>query len=147
MRKLRFILLNVFVIVAITVFQNCTEETKETEREITINTLMSKEWAVNSVNVPSNTATVSTDWNNFKASFSATNITTKDHAPGAEAVWPSGSYTVSEDGKSITRHDDVVMLLSSISETGFTATFTVPAGTETGGRIAALDGGYTFNLK
>lgn len=147
MKKLRLTFLSVFVLVAITVFQNCGGETEETAKEITTNILTSKEWVVNSVNVPSNTATIGDDWANFSMSFSATNITTNNHASGAQAVWPSGSYTVSEDGKSITRHDDVVITLSPISETSFAAIFTVPAGTETGGRIAALEGGYTFNMK
>ena len=68
-------------------------------------------------------------------------------ATGASAVWPSTSYTVSEDGKTITRGDGVSMLFNPISETNFTSTFTVPDGTELGGRIAALGGDYTFNMK
>lgn len=147
MKKLRLTFLGVFVFVAITVFQNCGGESEDTAKEITTNILTSKEWVVNSVNVPGNTATISDDWANFSVSISSTNISTKNHASGAQAVWPSGSYTVSEDGKSITRHDDVVITISQISETSFAAIFTVPAGTETGGRISALEGGYTFNMK
>lgn len=147
MRKLRLTLLNVFIIATLAVFQNCVKDNKESDKEITTNILASKEWVVNSVNVPGNTATVGADWDSFKVSFTATNITTRDYPLGAQAVWPSGSYTVSEAGKSITRHDGVVILLSPMTETGFTAIFTVPAGTDAGGRIASLEGEYVFNMK
>ena len=62
-------------------------------------------------------------------------------------MWPSGRYTVSEDGKSITRVDEVVMMLASISDDAFTVIFSVPTGTETGGRLAAFDGEYTFTME
>ena len=75
-------------------------------------------------------------------------MTTASHPTGAQAVWRSGSYTVSSDGSSITRQsDNVIMLLNPISDTNFTAIFTVPPGTDLGSRIAALDGEYTFNMK
>ncbi|MCK5372659.1 MAG: hypothetical protein KAQ62_29045, partial [Cyclobacteriaceae bacterium] len=102
---------------------------------------------VSSVNVPVTSATTDDMWINFKVSFTKTNMTTSGHPTGAQAVWPSGSYTVSEDGKSITRQDGVLMSLNPITETNFTSIFTVPDGTEIGSRIAALDGEYTFNMK
>jgi hypothetical protein len=41
----------------------------------------------------------------------------------------------------------VVMSLANISDSGFTASFSVPTGTEISSRIAALDGDYVFNMK
>lgn len=147
MKTIRLSVLSFFLVAAVLVFQNCKKDDEVSDKEASTNILTSKEWVVSSVNVPGNTATLGADWNDFKVSFSATNITTRDNPIGAQAVWPSGSYTASEDGKNISRQDGVVMLISSLTEAGFTAIFTVPPGTEAGGRIAALEGEYTFNMK
>jgi hypothetical protein len=144
MKKLSFALLGIFVLGVLLVFQNCGETTP-TAKEVTENILKSKTWKVVSVDVPVNTATESSDWVNFTVSFGAS-MTTAGHPTGATAVWPSGAYTVSEDGKSVTRGDNVVMVLQPITETSFTAIFNVPEGTDIGGRIAALEGQYTFNM-
>ena len=148
MKPLRLTLLSIFAIVAILVFQNCNKTDPVKPIDATINILTSKaEWTVSSVNVPVTSATTDDMWINFKVSFTKTNMTTSGYPTGAQAVWPSGSYTVSEDGKSITRQDGVLMSLNPITETNFTSIFTVPDGTEIGSRIAALDGEYTFNMK
>ena len=149
MKPLRLTLLSIFAIVAILVFQNCNKTDPVKPIDATINILTSKaEWTVSSVNVPVNSATESSEWISFKVSFTKTNMTTSSHPTGAQAVWPSGSYTVSEDGKSITRQDGVLMSLNPITETNFTSIFNIPEGTHLGGsRIAALDGEYTFNMK
>ena len=148
MKPLRLTLLSIFAIVAILVFQNCGGSDPDTPKDVTTNILIGKtEWTVSSVNVPVNSATESSEWLSFKVSFTKTNMTTSGHPTGAQAVWPSGTYTVSEDGKSITRQDGVLMSLNPITETNFTSIFTVPDGTEIGSRIAALDGEYTFNMK
>lgn len=144
MKKLSFALLGIFAISVLLVFQNCGE-TELTAKEVTENILKSKTWKVVSVNVPVNTATESADWVNFTVSFGAS-MTTAGHPTGATAVWPSGSYTVSEDGKSVTRGDGVVMTLQPITETNFTAIFSVVGEEIGGGRIAALDGEYTFSM-
>ncbi|NJN25400.1 MAG: hypothetical protein HC819_05210 [Cyclobacteriaceae bacterium] len=149
MKKLRLTLLTAAIFTTLLVFQNCGDKKKDEEpRQLTINILKSKTWEVSSVVVPANTATEAADWVNFKVAFSETTMTTSGHATGSTAVWPSGSYTVSEDGKSITREDGVVMQLNPLTETNFTARFTVPDGTDIGGgRIAALEGEYTFNMQ
>lgn len=148
MKNLQLTLLTISAFSFLLVFQNCGDKKKDEEpKQVTINILKAKNWTVSSVNVPVNSATESSDWTNFTVSFSDTNMTTSGHPVGASAVWPSGAYTVSEDGKSITRADGVVMQLSTISESNFTSIFTVPDGTEIGGRIAALGGEYTFNMK
>ena len=148
MRSLKFNLLSFFAITLILVFQNCKKNESESAKDVTVNILKSKtQWVVSSVNVPVNSATEDSDWINFKVSFTDTNMTTAEYPTGAGAVWPSSTYSVSDDGKSITRQDGVVMSLNPITETAFTAVFTVPQGTEIGGRLAALDGEYTFNMK
>ena len=145
MKKSTFAVLSVFVLGVFLVFQNCGGSTEPNPKEVTENILKSKTWKVVSVTVPVNSATESSDWVSFTVSFGAS-MTTSGHASGAEAVWPTGAYTVSEDGKSVTRGDGVVMRLQPITETNFTSIFTVPPGTEIGGRIAALDGEYTFSM-
>lgn len=147
MKSLKLVTFSILTIIALVALESCKKSSSESAKDVTTNILTSKTWTVSSVNVPANTATESTDWASFTVSFTATNMTTAGHPTGAQAVWPSGTYTVSEDGKSITRGDGVVMQLNPITETNFTAIFTVPAGTEIGGRIAALDGEYTFNMK
>lgn len=148
MKKFSFALLTLSLITSLMVFQNCGGEDKETAKQVTENILKSKEWTVSSVTVPVNSATQDDDWVSFKVSFNGTSMTTSGHPTGATAVWPSGSYTVSEDGKSLTRTSDgVVMALNPITATNFTARFTVPDGTDIGARIAELGGGYTFNMK
>ena len=148
MRKLSTIVLGVVIGVFLFVFQNCDKKNKETIQERTLRILTSKTWTVSSVNVPINTATESSDWNAFTVSFTRSDMTTANHPTGAQAVWPSTSYTVNSDGNIISRGDGVDMVLNPISDTNFTAIFTVPPGTSLGGpRIAALDGEYTFNMK
>lgn len=149
MKTLRFSIVSIILAATILTFQNCKkdDEIELRQKEVTTNILKSKEWVVSSMNVPQSTATLSADWDNFTLSFSATNITTSGHATGAQAVWPSGTFSMSEDGKSITRHDGVVIHLSSISETNFTAIFSVPPGTSIGARVAALEGEYIFNMR
>ncbi len=147
MKKISFTILFAFAVTTLMLFHNCGKEEPESARDITIRLLKSKTWKVQSVDVPLNTATESSEWVNFTVSFTDTNMTTQGHPAGASAVWPSGSYTVSEDGKTITRGDGVKMTLNPITETNFTAIFTVPDGTEIGGRVSSLAGGYTFNMR
>ena len=149
MKTLTLSVLSLFALATLLVFDNCGGSDSDTPKDVTTNILTNKtEWTVSNVNVPINSATESSDWNSFKVSFTNTNMTTSLHPVGAQAVWPSGSYTVSEDGKSLTRQDGVVMTLNPITETNFTARFTVPPGTEIGGsRIASLEGEYTFNMQ
>lgn len=149
MKKFNLSVLGVFVLSLLIVFQNCDKKDEETARERTLRILQSKTWEVSSVNVPVNTATESADWIDFTVAFTESSMTTKDHPTGATAVWPGGAYTLSDDGTVITRQSDQVeMLLNPISDTNFTAKFTVDPGTEIGpGRIASLEGEYTFNMK
>lgn len=147
MKKLSFTIFGFLAIFALILFQNCKGDDEETAQEITLKKLQSKSWTVSSVVVPSNTATEDSDWLSFAVSFSASNMSTSGHPSGAQAVWPSGTYTVSEGGNAVTRSDGVLMTLNPISDANFTAIFTVPAGTEINGRIAALDGEYRFNMK
>jgi hypothetical protein len=148
MNNSKSILLLTTLVSVLFVFQNCSKsDDTPSAREVTENILKSKSWTTSSVIIPDNTATESDDWINFKVSFTDTNMSASEHPAGAEAVWPSGSYSLSEDGKQITRGDGVVMSLTNISDSAFTASFSVPAGAEIGGRIAALDGEYIFNMK
>ena len=148
MRKLSIGLLVLLVIAVILTFENCNGNDDPSPSEVTKNILMSKTWVVSSVNTPDNTATIGADWMNFSVQFSESSMITSGHPTGATAVWPSGGYSISEDGKTVTRSsDNVAMFLQPLTETNLTATFTIPDGTEIGGRIAALGGEYVFNLE
>lgn len=147
MKKFSLILLSFVAVAVLLTFQNCGGSDEKTEKEVTEELLMSKTWVYGSVTTPDNTATIGSDWANFSVLFNGTSMVTTGHATGAGVVWPSTSYTVSEDGKTITRGDNVAMLITSKSETNLNVVFTVSGGQEIGGRIAALDGEYAFNLK
>ena len=145
MKKLSFAVLGLFVLGVLLVFQNCGKKTEISDKEVTENILKSKTWKVVSVTVPVNSATEDSDWVNFTVSFGSS-MTTAGQPTGATAVWPSTSYTVSEDGKSVTRGDGVVMTLQPITDTSFTAIFTIVDEEIGGGRIAELDGEYRFSM-
>ncbi|MDZ7608666.1 MAG: hypothetical protein U5K79_24470 [Cyclobacteriaceae bacterium] len=148
MKKAGLFLLGVIALAVLVTFQNCGDKDNESAKDKTIRLLSDKtEWTVQSVSVPAGTATTSADWLAFKLSFTKSNMTCSGHPVGAQAVWPSGGYTVSDDGKTITRSDAVAMSVLELTETAFRVNFAVPDGTELGGRIAALDGEYTFNMK
>lgn len=147
MKKFSLILLSIAAIGLFLTFQNCGGKDEKSDKEVTEELLKSKTWTYGSVTTPDNTATVGSDWANFSVQFNGTSMVTSGHATGAEAVWPSTSYTVSDDGKTISRGDGVSMLITSKSETNLNVVFTVTGGKEIGGRIAALDGEYAFNLK
>lgn len=145
-RSGKIVFLAIVVGIAIS-FQNCEKKTTEpTPKQSTENILSSKTWVVSSVTVPVNSATESTDWINFTVAFGGSMVTS-GHAAGAEVVWPSGSYTVSEDGRSVSRGDGVQMLLTNLSESAFTSTFAIVNEDIDGGRLASLDGDYIFNMR
>lgn len=147
MKNFKLFALSFLVIGALLVFQNCGGDDEETPKDATTNMLKGKtEWVVSSVTTPESSATEDSDWANFKVSFSS-QMTTSGHPTGATAVWPTGSYTVSEDGKTVTRGDGIVMQLNPITATNFTARFSIVGEDIGGARIASLDGEYTFNMK
>ena len=104
-------------------------------------------WSLKSINVPVNSATTENEWTNFNLAVTTSTMTTSGHAPGAEAVWPTGDWTMNEGGTFITREDGVVMSIITLTQTYFSVTFTVPDGVELSGRMAALDGEYLFELE
>ena len=146
MKNLKISILISVLMCMVICLQSCNDD-DPSDKEVTESLLQSKSWKASSVVVPDNTATDSDDWLSFIVSFNATMMNTSGHPAGAEGVWPSGSYAVSDDGKSITRQDGAVVTITNISETNFTATFAVPKGTEINGRVAALDGEYIFNME
>jgi len=149
MKKFSLVLLVLLALAAIFTFENCNGDKDPSPAEATKNILMSRTWVYSSVNVPVNTATTDSDWSNFSVQFNESDMVTSGHANNngdATVVWPSTTYTVSEDGKTISRGDGVDMLINTISETNLVVTFGMPPGTEVS-RIASLEGDYTFNLK
>jgi hypothetical protein len=146
MKKFQSIFLSAAAIVVLVVFQNCPGSSEETAQQKTERLLKSKSWSYSSVSTPDNTATIGSDWGSFSIQFNGTSMSASGHATGASAVWPNGSYTVSENGRTITRSDGVDMLITTLTETNLNVVFTITGGKEIDGRIAALDGEYGFNL-
>ncbi len=146
MKTLKTLLVSA-TLLGLIVLSGCPGDGEDSAYDKAMKLLASKTWTLNTVVVPPQTATIPDDWVNFTVSFTSSSMSTSGHADGATAVWPSGSYTLSQDGKTITRSDQVVMTILTLTETSFNVTFTVPVGTNVGGRIEALDGDYTFNMK
>ncbi len=130
-------------------FSNCSKTEEESIKDKLSRYLTEKSggWSLASIIVPLNTATTEDDWMDFKLTVTTTNMNTSGHPIGADAVWPSGSWMMNDKGTTITRGDGVVMDIISLTESKFTVSFIVPDGTEIGGRIAALNGEYIFNLE
>ena len=143
-----FLLLNLGVFLLC--FSNCGEETPEpTQKEIKTGYLINKSngWVLKSITVPINSATTEDQWVNFKLTVSLSTMSTSGHPSGANVVWPTGGWTMDDNGNTITRADGVVMSVLTLTATNFRVSFTVPEGTDIGGRIAALDGDYVFDLE
>ena len=107
-------------------------------------------WTVRSVTVPSASATTEDHWAAFKVIFSPGTMAVSGSPNGASAVWPSGGWTMDEEGKTITREDGVVMNVRELTGTSLVVSFIYSdeAGNGgTDGRIISLDGDYSFSLK
>ena len=141
---------NLAILLFAIVFTSCSNSDPEpTLKERNTGYLVEKSggWILNSIVVPSNSATIADEWTAFKLSFTASMMTTSGHPAGSQAVWPSGGWNMSDDGKTITRSDGVIVTIITLNETIFKVTFSVPQGTEISGRLASLEGDYTFDLK
>ena len=137
-----------FAVGGLLTFIGCSKESDlESAKGLAMKNLISKMWTVNSLVVPPGTATDESEWQSFTVKFTETTMTTAGYPTGSSAVWPSGAYTLSAEGKVITRADGVVMTVITLNETAFTTTFMVSSGTHVGGRIAELGGDFTFNMK
>lgn len=106
-------------------------------------------WNASMVDVPDGTATESADWDGFSVTFTATSMTTSGHAPNSTVVWPSGEWSWKDDNANtiVRASDGIEMQVNELTASKLSVTFTMPDGTETTGRIHALDGEYTFVLE
>lgn len=140
-----FFTLGLFVLL----FAECSEEKIKTKQQEFTEFLVDKQggWSLNSIVVPSNTATDEGDWAGFKLNVSASQMNTSGHPVGSMVVWPLGTWSMNESGTSITRNDGAVMNVITLNATQFKIRFTVPDDVHIGSRIAALGGEYTFDLK
>jgi len=102
-------------------------------------------YVASAVTVPDGTATAGQDWvdKKFQVKFEASQMTTSNYPVGAEQVWPSSPYTISEDGTTLTAGTRSYTI--SLNGKQLTATTTVGADVQVG-RVAALGGDYTFVL-
>lgn len=137
------------VIAALTVISSCTKEPELSLKERNTSYISEKQngWTLESVALPSSTATIEVEWVNFALSPTSSMMTTSGHATGAEVVWPSSSWIMNPAGDEITRTaDNIVMRIVNISEKTLIVTFAIPNDVHKNGRIAALGGDYTFTL-
>ena len=137
---------------ALMLFANCDGGSSgggTTPEEDLMALLQSKTWSAsaNSVSVPANSATIDSDWDNFTVSFGTSTMSTNGHPTGANVVWPTGSTWTLTDITTITRGDGVAMTIVTATTSNLVVRFTMPPGTEIGGRVASLEGEYTFNLQ
>lgn len=152
MKTIKYILLVLCMAIYVLSLYSCKKDDPKpdpTQREIKTDFLVNKsnDWTLKSITVPINSATTEDQWVNFKLSVSSSSMTTSGHASGATAVWPSGGWTMSEDAKTITRADNIVMSVRTLTAIEFSVSFSVPDGTDAGGRITELGGDYIFILE
>ena len=128
---------------------NCGGDDPKSKKEELTEYLVNKStgWSLKSIVVPLSSATTEDQWVGFKLTVSSNTMSTSGHATGAIGVWPTGGWTMDENGRTITRADGVVMSIITLTAINFSVSFTVPDGTEIGGRVASLDGDYIFNLQ
>lgn len=151
MKTLLFILGGLmFTASSIGIFSCRPVDTQSLKEELTEH-LTAKPWALESIDIPPNTVTTPDDWDGFGLDVLPTRMNTSGHAPGGMPVWPSGDWVLAEDGKTITREDGVVMNVRELTATSLVVTFVhndgADGGAGTDGRIASLNGEYTFRLK
>ena len=108
MKAIKYILLILCLAIFVINLYSCKKDDSKpapTQREIKTDILVNKSngWSLKSIILPSNSATTEDDWVDFKLSVSSSSMTTSGLASGTTAVWPSGGWTMTEDGKTITR--------------------------------------------
>lgn len=135
-------------VVSLVFFASCKKEKNEdSERDVKINLLVTHSpWNLTAADVADGTATEDDQWENFSVTFSTTNMTTSGHPAGAGGVWPSGSWTLSDDLSTIivgSREYTISTLTSSTLQ----VSFVVPEEVELGARTAALGGNYNFTFE
>ena len=119
-------------------------------------TSLSFTWAFESVTAPSGAGASDIDWSGLSLTVSGDgkggDYTTTGHDADnlaeAKKVWPeSGTWTFSDaTGKKVTRSDDVVVTISSVTDSALEVIVAVPAASaaRTSGEI---DGNWTFKFK
>ncbi len=149
MKTVKYIFLAIGLALFSISFYNCgkDDDPKSKKEELT-EYLVNKStgWSLKSIVVPASSATTEDQWVDFKLIVSSSTMSTSGHASGANDVWPTGGWSMNENGSTITRSDGVVMSIITLTAISFSVSFTVPDGTEIGGRVASLDGDYIFNL-
>ena len=148
MKALKFLLL-LLVAGSTLFFANCgggggEESAEDQKRALLVN---NSPWTVSSVSVPEGSATDAPEWNNFTVSFTNTNMTTSSPATGAGAVWPSTTWSFTSDLNGIVRGDGVTMSINTLTASSLNVTFTIVDEELGGGRVASLDGEYTFSME
>ena len=147
-------ILSVSLIFALMLIYSCGDNgggDEETQKEARTKILTEKEggWSMSSINVPAGTVFDGSeaDWVGVGVTFTSTNMNSTNIPADGEKVWPaSSSWTMNDEGTTITRGDGVVMtFVGNPSETQVVFSFTLPDGT-TIGRVQSLEGEYTVTL-
>ncbi len=144
-------LLAALVFASLVIFMSCGgggDDPGTTDLEIDVQNLtVSGGWTASSVQ--NNNEAPDGNWDGFELTFQGnvdggtytTNVNTLNPDNDFTAVWPaSGSWTISDDGNTITRSDGVAISVDNITETGLSLSFTVAGGA----RVSGIPGNWTF---
>jgi hypothetical protein len=145
-------LLAALVFVSLVIFMSCGSDsgTDPVDPADAQAALLQDSWTVNASQVVYENGNPDVDWTGFTLSITGASASGGSYSvsgvpTGFESVWPScGTWTFNNNNiDELLRCDNIVMDVSSVSETSLTLTFNVP---DTGGRTAGIAGSWSFTF-
>ena len=131
----------VLIIVALTIYLSSCKKNTPSVTEVNTRILTSPTWKIKKLLVDN--ADQTSLYTNMTLTFTNTTYT----ATNGEPVWPaSGTWSLSDDGLKITRDDDLIITVSSISDTELTLELDWTTTTYSGGRKSSVQGHHVFTF-
>jgi hypothetical protein len=132
--------LSLAALVVLSLSQGCNESTPSV-KEVNTGLLQAHAWNLSSLSIDGVDKT--SLYTGMILTFSAGTDATVNGAP----VWlANDTWTLSDDGITITRGDGIEVSVTAISEDSLTLTLTWTKNTFAGGRISSIKGNHVFNF-
>jgi len=138
--QLRNLALGIASVVMLVVMQGCGKN-PPSAKDVNTGMLKAHAWNLSSLSVDGVDKT--SLYTGMTLAFAAGTYT----ATHGDPVWPaSDTWTLSDDGKTITRGDGVTAAVTAITGDGLTLTLTWSKNTFAGGRTASVAGSHIFTF-